>query len=593
MKLSPAGWLYNAGVVGFLRILQWGEDSEELPREILSSGLKPHHLERFALYYWAYAARYFLYHEISAQLRKVVLKLLTPAKGEDKEKIGGVTTSRVLMELKRSILNLRMPSRTDNMDEDYRRFVESLKSILDGWYCTVLRPQVDSMDEKPRNMEKNLEKVRCALYEIVKSIRDFRFQSNALGRYYFNKGVINNPKGAMDRLGPFHEKYVEPAIGVLAGGQSPHDGKTYTCTFCGNSYPLDKSWEKNVVFTEGDFAPVGVSYDEFHNFFYNGEAPHKCPVCQLILLSSYAGFSRKPYILQDLEGTDHIFINLPDLGDAFSVNEQFDATLRNLSEGVLQERDNIYYAGIRIVLTTLKKKSEWILNNVLFVEFRPTPRKDQSKPSFVYFNIDRGAAKVFKELDMENLLTALNRTYMWHNQVVYLSTEVLKKLLEKKSIKPLIFAYFRDFINGGHDNIRGLWAMVLLEHLFNRTRQALREKKEVDVMNLNRHLWALRKAGERAFSLQEIDRDKRRRLAQRFITLIRGGRKEEFYTELLRLYIVYKKEDLSREIFSLLSEDDHLTFQEKALAWLTGFVSPSSGVEKEGEVHEEKQEVIR
>ena len=600
MKLSPAGWLYNAGVVGLLRIISWGEDDENLPRKILRNGLEPHNLERFSLYYWAYAARHFLYHEISPSLWNILTKLLTPGKGRDEE--GRAKTSQLLGELRASVLKVKIPQRSEDMEEDYRRFVGEIEFQFENWYANILMPSVEAIEEKPRNWEKNLEKIRGILESYVDGIMTFQYQSNALGRYYFNKSVVNNPKKAFNRLEKFHKEFVEPAIGVLESGTSSHGEEFYTCTFCGRSYPLDKKWMNHIVFTEGDFAPIGVSYDKFQNFFYNGEAPLKCPVCQLILLSSYAGFNRKPFILQDLEGTDHIFINLPDLSDAFRINEQFGTLLRDLSEGIIHERDNLYYAGIRIILTSLKKKSQWVLNNVLFVEFKPTPEKRTNKPSFVYFNIDRGAAQVFKELGdgdgkrLENLLKSLNWTYEWHNQRIYLSTEVLKRLLERKSLKPLIFAYFKDFVNGRHGNIAGLWTMVLFEHLFNQARRALqRGKKEVKVMDIYRRLWALRKAGENAFSLSEIDRDKRRRLAQRFITLIRGGRKEEFYTELLRLYLVYKKENLAGEIFSLLSEDEHLTFQEKALAWLTGFVSPASGEVQEDRMENtsDKQEVAR
>ncbi len=615
MKLSPAGWLYNAGVVGFLRIIKWGEDDEDLPLDILRNGLEPRHLERFALYYWAYAARHFLYYEVDSykldekrgkqykslfktkELHKKSFREILDRLAKDMEDL---RVPELLRDLRISMLQLEIPQHTDDMAEDYRKFVNEIQSILTRWY-EKLKSQAGERIEENERWRESFQMLEILIRNLVSDIENFRFQTGKLKRYYFNKGHVGNYSGVgPERLQKFHETYVEPALGVLNLDEHAHSDETYACTFCGRKYPYDKNWKDYIAFTEGDFAPIGVSPDKFMNFFYNGEVPLKCPVCQLILLSSYAGFNRKPFILQDLEGTDHIFINLPDLSDAFRVNEQFEALLRDLSEGIIHERDNLYYAGIRIILTSLKKKSEWVLNNVLFVEFKPTPRKDQGKPSFVYFNIDRGAAQVFKELGekdgkrLENLLKALNRTYEWHNQRIYLSTEVLKRVLEKKSLKPLIFAYFKDFINGKHGNIAGLWAMVLFEHLFNQTRKALQEGKKEEVMDINKRLWALRRAGERAFSLSEIDPDKRRRLAQRFITLIRGGRKEEFYTELLRLYLVYKKENLAREIFSLLSEDDHLTFQEKALAWLTGFVSPTYGErEEEGETKSDKQEVAK
>jgi len=86
--------------------------------------------------------------------------------------------------------------------------------------------------------------------------------------------------------------------------------------------------------------------------------------------------------------------------------------------------------------------------------------------------------------------------------------------------------------------------------------------------------------GQTVFSLEEIDQEKRFHITQRFLTLVRGARKEDFYNELLRLFVVYKKQ-VPENLFSLLTESDELTFQEKALAFLTGFINPKEEDKRE------------
>jgi hypothetical protein len=86
-------------------------------------------------------------------------------------------------------------------------------------------------------------------------------------------------------------------------------------------------------------------------------------------------------------------------------------------------------------------------------------------------------------------------------------------------------------------------------------------------------LKGIEEVGKTSFSLEEIEQEKRFHVSQRFLTLIRGARKEDFYNELLRLFVVYRKQ-VPENLFSLLIESDKITFQEKALAFLTGFINP-------------------
>ncbi|HXG31090.1 MAG TPA: hypothetical protein VNK81_05550, partial [Thermodesulfobacteriota bacterium] len=64
ITLYPSNWLYNAGVVGLLRILEWAKGGG-IAEEILSQGLGKEHLENFETYYFEYATRACLRDEFS------------------------------------------------------------------------------------------------------------------------------------------------------------------------------------------------------------------------------------------------------------------------------------------------------------------------------------------------------------------------------------------------------------------------------------------------------------------------------------------------------------------------------------------------
>ncbi len=485
-------------------------------------------------------------------------------------------------------------------------FVGAFVEVLERWMGEVevsLSPEsrrawrrykkdLQRVEREVKKASVQLNKVKNVIDDLIKSIGGFSYHSRHLGFYYFNKGQVNNPKGNdPGRILKFHDLYVSPAVATLRGDDS-YTGDEHTCTFCGRSFSVPKDWKKNLPFTEGDFAPLGVSVSQFPNFFYDGNTPEKCPVCQLLLLCSFAGFNRKPWPLHDVEGTDHIFVYMPDVGSTYRTNENFAKTLRYMGERGLHEEQNLYIVALKTALESVRKRSSWVLQNILFVEIKPTPSKQGAKPKLTYFGVDRGMAMVFAWLSegkIESLSESLNVPYDLNGVRVNLGTEVLKRLLNRVSLKGVIFPYFKDYLEGkGRIRARAVWWMLVLEHLINFVRRQLKGGGTMNesVEKAYRRLWALRRVGGEV--LKQIDPEKRRRIGQRFIGLIRGGRKEEFYNELLRLFVVYE-EEVPDIVFSLLTEEDHLTFQEKALAFLSGFVSPGT----HNSDKEENKEVVQ
>ncbi|NPB03348.1 MAG: type I-B CRISPR-associated protein Cas8b1/Cst1 [Thermotogae bacterium] len=618
--LKSRGWIRDAGVVGFLRIKAWACGEEELQR-LLREGLNERDLRCFALQYWTYATVHFLKNDPLNDLRVPLEKLIKETmSSEEKAEERAKQRARELLDgLRQSLTEVKVECECRDMEKDWKDFVERLREHFEDWRDRVkgeveeyvldearrefpeIFKDARSLDEvlegaksgsggsgekvlkkfvkKVEKVAKYLQKISDSINELLENVQYFSYQYKRLGAYYFNKGQVNNPKGRdPKRLLKFHEVYVEPAMGLLRG-EKAYTGDDYTCTFCGESFSVPKAWRGNVPFTEGDFAPLGVSKSKFSNYFYDGNIPHKCPVCQLMLLCSFAGFNRKPWQLRDIEGTDHIFVHMPDLESTYRTNETFSKTLKAISKGTFEQDPNLYLEAVKAAITSVKRKSSWILQNVLFVEIKPTPSKQGGKPKLTYFNIDKGMATVFDSLSdgqKDAMAKALNTTYVLNNTFMNLGTEVIKRLLNRASLKGLIFPYFKDYLEGRAKH-SALWWMITLEHLTNQARKRIRGGKPMNVKEIYKRLWVLRSMGEEV--LPQIDLDKRRRIGQRFIGLIRGGRKEEFYNELIRLFVVYE-EKIPYAIFSLLTEEDHLTFQEKALAFLTGFVSPSEKEDK-------------
>ena len=296
----------------------------------------------------------------------------------------------------------------------------------------------------------------------------------------------------------------------------------------------------------------------------------KCHLCQLILLCAFAGFNLKPWQMRELDGTDYIFVNYPSFEEVFSVNNKLQTLLDKFHLGIFTEKINTYFKSFELILQLAKKKTRWLLENTYFAEIKVSARKDQAKPKFVYFNIDKAFSEIFSEFKLDTLLNNLSFLYeIYKGNSVYLSTEILKRLIEKKPLIHIAFKMLSEKLSERDKYMLPIWSLILLEFLINQKRRLnMSAEKSYGILK------SIQAVSRRSFSIEEIDQEKRFHISQRFLTLIRGGRKEDFYHELLRLFVVYKK-PVPENLFSLLTESEEISFQEKALAFLTGFINPT------------------
>jgi len=554
ITLYPSNWLYNAGVVGLLRILEFGnkEDSfrfnEDGSVELFFSAF-----DNFENYYFEYVTKLYLLQKIN--FKNIVTKL------DDEIKKKLFVIERKLQE---KIISVKSNKKIND-------FFLEIRLILLG---EQLKKELNDFNNDVKIQEKIFKQIE----EIYNSVVKFKGQTDYLNTFYFNKDVVANPKGEkLDRPKDFKKKYLEPIFKQTFGDE--------LCIFCGNRYSKDTMSE----LVEGDFSVLGISKDKFFNFYHyftaNGVSYNKkCALCQLILLCAFAGFNYKPYRLREIDETDYIFVNYPSFEDAFQVNNRLNVLFKNYQYEIFTDKKiNPYIKSIELIIESTKRKSRWLLQNIYFCEIKSSSRKDQIKPKFMYLNIDKSFAEVFNEFDTSRYLKKLSFPYeIYKGNSVFLTTEVLKRLLEKKPVIYIAFKIFKEKIKEKDINISPIESLIFLEFLVNQKRRLnMNAKKSYGILK------RIEDTGRIVFSLKEIDQDKRFHIAQRFLTLIRGARKEDFYSELLRLFVVYEKQ-VPESLVSLLVEDDELTFQEKALAFLTGFINPKM---EDNEKIEDKEEV--
>lgn len=567
ITLYPSNWLYNAGVIGFLRVLKFGKRENSFQfKDDGGVEVDKSALDNFEFFYFEYVSKLYLIQKFSLrELINFVKNLENKGNDEEKNEIKkiGIKVKEIENEIQNKILSIES-------NENWCNFIRDVCEI--GIILSKKIKEINATLKKFFKKQKDIEEIEKICDEINKnfddifqSLKDFKAQADFLGGFYFNKGVVANPKGKRaKRPEDFREKYLEPII-------KSNDGDNL-CILCGKNFS-----EKNISeLTEGDFSILGISNSAFANFYNyyskNGFSYNKkCSLCQLILLCAFAGFNLKPFPLRELDETDYIFVNYPSFREAFDVNNKIQEEFKNYQFGIITEKVNIYMKSLELILKMAKKKTRWFLENIYFAEIKISPRKDQIKPKFVYFNIDKVFAEIFKEFNVDKLFEEISFRYeIYKNNEVYLSTEILKRLLDKKPLVYIAFKMLSEKIKDKDTNLKPLWSIILLEFLIKQKRRS-----NMSANMSYRILKGIQEAGRISFSLEEIDKEKRFHISQRFLTLIRGARKEDFYNELLRLFVVYEK-PVPENLFSLLTESEEVSFQEKALAFLTGFINPES-----------------
>ncbi|MGC8815709.1 MAG: hypothetical protein ACP5O4_05885, partial [bacterium] len=338
---------------------------------------------------------------------------------------------------------------------------------------------------------------------------------------------------------------------------------------CNNKY---QSREFLNEFIETDFSILGISSTEFLNYYYyykdkNKHYNLKCKVCEFILLCSFAGFTQKED--KDSTKTSYIFLSAPFLTDIIQFNQN------------LQNKNFINILDKLIQQSTIIEKINYYINNIYIIELNPG-RKYEKAHKFTFFYLN----PILIELYLENtnliksLIEEININIKYQNETINLANETIRNLSYQKNSITLIINLIKQYLLKEFYNIKAIRSLIYLNFLITVKiiEKNKKEKRGEDIMDSNK-IFGIIKSIERdaaqSFSESEINSTKRSSIAFRFLNLIKGNKKEDFYNELLRLYIVYNK-PIPESVRNILYESDYISFQEKALAFITGFITPLS-----------------
>lgn len=341
---------------------------------------------------------------------------------------------------------------------------------------------------------------------------------------------------------------------------------TEYCDICGEYYLKTSSY------TEGMFAILALSSDNSKNKFWNFENDYKvCAICKLILFCTPAGTIGidKKY-LNSNEQIFYSFVNIDgDIDDIYKYNNHL--KMRRMSENPFDDL-------IQDIVKENVNKSKWILENILFIEFKISANQGGKKCILNYFNMPTYLAKLF-ESEGRIIQSIYNLRF---------KANVVDSLLKNKDLKYLISkslrAKLKDNLDEGkkinissNDIFKSIKIRVLIDSY----------KKGVYEMNDKK----LREARDSGCKIREFYKDKNSEnkingVVYKLLNAIKVGNKKDFMDTLLRIFMSAEK-SVPPVFIEIMAQKD-LDFESIGYAFIVGLIPEKYESSKENNKVEEK-----
>ena len=527
IEIYLGDWLYNAGIVGFLKIFEFNNSSSDIIRGDNFISFNRDMLADFQEKYFSFV--YQKANTIKDKAEKLKNLLSSEATTEKiKEYIKSITISKtmkndaviseILIETKKS--------------KDWRGIANKLIEAL------------------PSHWDRN---------------KDL-YSKYYLQGFYEGKSIFNaNVKSKIKEL--FHRDFIKPLF-----SDDKQKKKVHYCKVCNKRIA-----QKDTFFDEGAFKLTGASANEFKNFYWNLiPNTHLCSLCELIYLCSFAGFSNLRAIG---DYRRYLFVNLDTaVDDIYKINN----TVENF---ILPSRENPYKAIIHNTLLDFQqKRSRWSLGNILFVEFAT-----ESEPYRIqHFHVPAYIAKLF-EGDNYKDFEQLDGFYYKERKEDKESINVLQKtidcLLGGISLYGFLNKIMRDMISGKHNRSNGLFNMVKIQKsldIYKIRRDDMKEKATKKLWSLYYEGQDISKELKRTGAENKIDS-----IAYKMLSSLRVRDSKSFYDTMLRLYMNFGRK-VPATLLETFSPDSVLDPEALGYAFLTGLLGKeySEHTEKGGNSNE-------
>ena len=441
-KIYLNEWFINAGIIGFIRILEHNKDNFLTIKnnyiEFDTNNLRNFHKYYFKYFFDKYNVAERLENRIEISFRKIKMYL------EDES--GNKETQDKLKNEKKYIKQA-LKSQLDKIKKIDEAIYIELQNAYNEFDKIKTKDDLTKLEELKQCFIKNFykeninKKITLNLFKsilsnsyfgapsflnVLKSGCSYEEQMNLMFKDYLSciieenyiqdflddkfdkkklEQIIKNKKANSQITKDIIELYTNIDKKFIKKNKSDNEIKSYletnffkTCSLCGERHLIINNY------TEANFIPLAVSSDNMTNFFWNQNSKFPiCDLCRLILFCIPAGVTSTIKTIKENDTYKEkeilSFVNYDtDVETLLKTNNNFTNSSKKD-----KTQYNPYGELILNIVEQDKKMNEWNLQNILVIEFEA---EYLAYSRMQYFNIKRHVAKLFK--NYSKLLNSIN-----------------------------------------------------------------------------------------------------------------------------------------------------------------------------------------
>lgn len=525
-KIYLGDWFYNAGIIGFIRILKnSNKDFIKIADNYIEFDTTE--LKDFNKCYFKF---FFDKYNIANKVKDKFDKILEERKDN--------------FETNKKYIKMIIKTQLGKI----KKFDEQTYNLIKQAYLKI---------DEAKNTEE-LEEIRKIVIENIKKDNinkklTMNYFKNILSKKYFGQQSFLNVTKTKLSFEEQEEIMYRDYISNIIEPKKPK--KMKQCCMCGNENCVTTNY------SEGNFIPLAVSSENMKNFFWNQNVNLPiCDICKLILFCIPEGVTEIIKIVKEYDGYKEnevlSFVNYDtNISTLLRTNNYF-SNISKFNKYI----ENPYASLILDIVSQNKKISIWQLQNIFVVEFEA---EYMTFSRMEYFNIKKHVANFFIKYS-ENTLKNI-KDYGYKLQIV-------DYILKNKDISKIVNDRLRTELEKedryGYNSYLAT-KINLIINLLKKEESYMDEQIEKS----NKKIAVLYGLGTQIHT-ELKNRGEERKLdgyTYKMLNCVKAGNKKEFMDTIIRLHMSMGK-DVS-PIFIEIMQDGNLDFTSIGHSFLSGLIS--------------------
>lgn len=595
IKVYLNDWFYNAGIVGFLRILEANDDEFAIKRNNYIE-FDTESLRKFHKYYFKY---FFQKYNVAENVENRTKNSFDYLENKDKEKErkDKIKSNKKYIKdtIKKQLDKIKKIDENtyEEMKEQYERIEKSStkQEIIEIKEKLISDIEKDNINKRLtlnlfKSILSNTYYGQPSFLNVIKTSISYEGQQELMYRDYvsnivetgFINGIMKN-EYSIEQIKEYIENAKESNITqemekIYSKIEKDYIGRSKTiediqkylkekviksCSMCENEIGLTTNY------SEGNFVPLAISSDNARNFFWNQNVKMPiCDVCKLILFCIPAGMTTITKTIKEngeyREKQVLSFVNFDTKVDMlYKTNINFGNKSRYENKN-----ENPYSELILDIVEQDKQVSIWQLDNIFVVELEA---EYGAYSRIEYFNIKRYISLFFKDYAKKTLSKIWDYRY---------KLQIVDYIMKNKDIKYIINDRLRaemskEEAKGAKKNGYNSFLATQIRMILN-----ILKKEGNEVENIKKNddkLYVIYNLGVQIHEeLKSKGEDnKLDGYTYKMLNSIKAGNKKEFMDIVIRLHIAMGK-DVS-PIFIETMQTTGLDFESIGHSFLAGLIS--------------------